>query len=110
MTPMDALQVVAEPRRREILRLLAERELAVGDIAAHFPVTFAAISQHLAVLRQAGLVSVRPQGKLRLYRANTEALTALAGMLESMWRTDLDRLAAAAEAAEAPELDLEGNP
>jgi len=97
---MDMLQVVVEPRRREILRLLWDRELSVGEVASRFPVSFAAVSLHLGVLREAGLVSVRPDGKRRLYRANRDALTRLAPMLETMWRQDLDRLAAVAEADE----------
>lgn len=95
---MDILQVVVEPRRREILRLLWDRELSVGEVASRFPVSFAAVSLHLGVLREAGLVTVRPDGKRRLYRANRDALARLAPMLETMWRQDLDRLAAVAEA------------
>jgi DNA-binding transcriptional ArsR family regulator len=95
---MDMLQVVVEPRRREILRLLWDRELSVGEVASRFPVSFAAVSLHLGVLREAGLVTVRPDGKRRLYRANRDALARLAPMLETMWRQDLDRLAAVAEA------------
>jgi DNA-binding transcriptional ArsR family regulator len=97
---MDTLQVVVEPRRREILRLLWDRELSVGEVASRFPVSFAAVSLHLGVLREAGLVTVRPDGKRRLYRANRDALARLAPMLETMWRQDLDRLAAVAEADE----------
>jgi DNA-binding transcriptional ArsR family regulator len=92
------LQVVVEPRRREILRLLWDRELSVGEVASRFPVSFAAVSLHLGVLREAGLVTVRPAGKRRMYRANRDGLARLAPMLEAMWRQDLDRLAAAAEA------------
>jgi len=97
---MDMLQVVVEPRRREILRLLWDRELSVGEVASRFPVSFAAVSLHLGVLREAGLVTVRPDGKRRLYRANRDALARLAPMLEAIWRQDLDRLAAVAEAGE----------
>ncbi|MGH3369162.1 MAG: ArsR/SmtB family transcription factor [Nocardioidaceae bacterium] len=97
---MDMLQVVVEPRRREILRLLWDRELSVGEVASRFPVSLAAVSLHLGVLRKAGLVTVRPDGKRRMYRANRDALARLAPMLEAMWRQDLDRLAAAAEADE----------
>lgn len=89
---MDALQVVAEPRRREMLRLVWADELAAGDIAARFDVSFGAISQHLAVLREAGFVSVRRAGRSRLYRADLEALGPLRPVLEKMWGTSLDRL------------------
>jgi DNA-binding transcriptional ArsR family regulator len=89
---VDALQVVAEPRRREILRLVWDREVAAGEIAAHFDVTFPAVSQHLGVLRDAGFVSVRRDGRTRLYSANRSALGPLRPMLENMWRDSLDRL------------------
>ena len=89
---MDALQVVAEPRRREILRLVWDRELAAGDIAARFDVSFPAVSQHLTVLREAGFVSVRRHGRTRLYRADRKSLGPLRPMLEKMWGESLDRL------------------
>lgn len=95
---MDRLRVVAEPRRRAILRLVWDRELAAGEIAAQLPVSFAAVSQHLGVLRAASMVTVRAEGKRRLYRANHDALAPFADMLRAVWGADLDRLAAAAEA------------
>lgn len=98
---MDAVQLLAEPRRRAILRMLWDRELPAGEIAAAFPVSFSAVSQHLAALRAAGLVSVRTDGRRRMYRVDRDALRPFAELLRSMWRTDLDSLAAAAEAAEA---------
>src|SRR5947207_8478906 len=94
---MDALQVVAEPRRREILRLVWDRELSSGEIAGQFDVTFGAVSQHLAVLRDAGFVHVRAAGNHRYYRADREALRPLAPVLEAMWAASLDRLATAVE-------------
>jgi DNA-binding transcriptional ArsR family regulator len=97
---MDALRVVAEPRRRDILRLVWDAERSAGEIAAHFDVTFGAISQHLSVLREAGLVAVRRDGTRRLYRADREALRPFAPMLEQMWSARVDRLAELAEAAE----------
>lgn len=90
---MDALKVVAEPRRREILRLVWDRELAAGEIARRFDVTFAAVSQHLGVLREAGFVSVRRDGRIRLYKADRKALGPLRPLLEKMWSGSLDRLA-----------------
>ena len=98
---MDPLQVVAEPRRRAILRLVWDRELAAGDIAAQLPVSFAAVSQHLGVLRSASLVTVRAEGKRRLYRANHDTLAPFADILRAVWGADLDRLKAAAEADDA---------
>ena len=89
---MDALQVVAEPRRREILRMVWTDELPAGDIAARFDVSFAAVSQHLGILRDAGFVSVRRDGRTRYYRADRKALGPLRPMLEKMWGDSLDRL------------------
>src|SRR4051794_6435995 len=101
---MDALQIVSEPHRREILRLVWTRELAAGDIASRFDVTFGAVSQHLAVLRAAGLVNARRDGNRRLYRADRERLGPLAQLLEAMWSEQLDRL------AEAVESEVRGEP
>lgn len=95
---MDGLQVVAEPRRREILRLVWDRERSVSDLAGHFEVTMGAISQHLAVLRRAGYVEVRKNRNQRLYRANPEGLGQLRAVLEAMWTQSLDQLAKAVEA------------
>ncbi|MFD8495507.1 ArsR/SmtB family transcription factor [Amycolatopsis sp. NPDC059657] len=97
---MDALAVVAEPRRRAILRLVWDAERTAGEVAEQFDVTFGAVSQHLGVLRRAGLVSVRKDGTRRFYLANREALGSLVPWLEQMWATELDRLAELAEAAE----------
>jgi DNA-binding transcriptional ArsR family regulator len=97
---VDALQVVAEPRRREILRLVWKRELPAGEIAQHFDVSFPAVSQHLGVLRDAGLVSVRREGRARLYAADRKALGPLRPMLEKMWSEKLDRLVALIEEGE----------
>lgn len=89
---MDGLQVVAEPRRRAILQLVWSRELSAGDIAGHFDVSFPAVSQHLGVLRDAGFVAVRREGRTRLYSADLKALGPLRPMLEKMWNQRLDRL------------------
>jgi DNA-binding transcriptional ArsR family regulator len=94
---MDALQVVSEPRRREILRLVWDRELSAGEIAGRFDVTFGAVSQHLGILRDAGFVRTRRDGNRRLYRADRERLGPLAQALEAMWTDTLDRLATAVE-------------
>ncbi|HYZ93078.1 MAG TPA: metalloregulator ArsR/SmtB family transcription factor, partial [Actinomycetota bacterium] len=82
---MDRLQIVAEPRRREILRLVWDRELSAGEIADRFDVSFAAVSQHLGVLRDARLVSVRRDGRRRLYRADRAGVGDLRTTLEWMW-------------------------
>ena len=93
------MRAVAEPQRREILRLCWDRERSAGDIADHFDVTFSAVSQHLAVLRETGLVVLRQEGTRRYYRADRQALGPLAAYLESLWVDELDVLAALAEEA-----------
>ncbi len=98
---MDTLQVIAEPRRREIIGLIWEEEMAASDIAARFDVTFGAVSQHLAVLRDAKLVSVRKDGNRRLYRADQDALAPYKTILESMWTDTLRGLAQAIQSNEA---------
>ncbi|MGH2807771.1 MAG: ArsR/SmtB family transcription factor [Actinomycetota bacterium] len=97
---MDALGVVAEPRRREILRLIWDEERSAGVIAGHFDVSFAAVSQHLRVLRTAGFVTSRRDGRQRFYRANKKGVGDLRPVLTAMWRANLDRLADLAEEAE----------
>jgi DNA-binding transcriptional ArsR family regulator len=94
------LQAIAEPRRRDILRLVRHAELSSGEIAAHFDVTRPAISQHLQVLAAAGLVGMRREGTKRLYRARPEGLAELRKFLEEFWDDRLERLKQAAEAEE----------
>lgn len=94
---MNELQVLAEPHRHRILRLVWEEELAAGDIADRFDITFGAVSQHLKVLREAGMVDVRRDGNRRLYRANRVRLEPYRPILETMWGATLDRLARAVE-------------
>jgi DNA-binding transcriptional ArsR family regulator len=98
---VDVLQIVAEPRRREILRLVWDEELAAGAIAERFDVSFPAVSQHLGVLRDAGFVSVRREGRARLYKADRKALGPLRPMLEEMWNEKLDRLVTLIEKEDA---------
>lgn len=97
---MDGFQVIAEPHRRHILDLVWDDELAAGDIAGEFEITFGAVSQHLAVLRRAGFVDVRADGNRRLYRANKQGLGPLRAVLENMWSGALDDLASAIEGDE----------
>ncbi|MEU4264490.1 ArsR family transcriptional regulator [Streptomyces sp. NPDC025273] len=78
-------------------------ELSAGGIAARFEVTFGAVSQHLKVLRDTGLVTLRKDGTKRFYRAYREALGRLADYLQAMWATKLDTLARLAEEAERNE-------
>jgi len=96
----EALRALAEPRRRRILELVAERELSAGQIAAKFDVSRPAISQHLTVLRQAGLVADRRDGTRRLYRTRPEGFSELRAFLERFWDARLERLKQAAEVEE----------
>ena len=100
-----ALRAIVEPRRREILRLVREHELPAGEIAAHFVVTRPAISQHLQVLKQAGLVDERRDGTRRLYRARPEGLVDLREFLSEFWQDRLRLLADAAEKEERRKKD-----
>ena len=97
-TADEALKAIAEPRRRAILRLVADDELAAGEIAATFDVTRTAISQHLAVLKNAGLLTERREGTRRLYRARPEGLDGLREFLDDMWAASLDAARQMAEA------------
>jgi DNA-binding transcriptional ArsR family regulator len=95
-----ALDALAEPRRRDILALIRDRELAAGEIAANFDVTRSAISQHVGVLKQAGLVAERREGTRRLYRARPEGLRELRAFLDEFWSDRLDVLAREAQREE----------
>jgi DNA-binding transcriptional ArsR family regulator len=95
-----ALDALAEPRRREILALVRDRELAAGEIAANFDVTRSAISQHVGVLKQAGLVTERREGTKRLFRARPEGLADLRSFLDEFWSDRLDVLTREAESEE----------
>ncbi len=92
------LNALADPRRRAILTLVRDLERPAGEIAAHFPeVTGPAISQHLRVLRQAGLVAERRAGTRRLYRARPEGLRELRAWIRDFWGDALEDLRDAAE-------------
>jgi DNA-binding transcriptional ArsR family regulator len=95
-----ALKAIAEPRRRQILTLVRDEELAAGEIASHFDVSRPAVSQHLNVLKEAGLVSERRNGTRRLYRARPEGLADLKVFLEEFWDERLDALKREAEKEE----------
>ncbi|WP_309131034.1 metalloregulator ArsR/SmtB family transcription factor [Brevibacterium sp.] len=82
---------LSQPRRRGILRLVGDREVAAGEIAAEFDVTRSAVSQHLTVLKDAGLLVERRDGTRRLYRTCRETLSQLHGALDSVWGSALDR-------------------
>jgi len=97
----NTLKAIAEPRRRRILTLVRDGELSAGEIAAHFEVSRPAISQHLNVLKEAGLVSERRNGTRRLYRARPEGLGELKAFLEEFWDERLESLKREAERKES---------
>jgi len=102
------LKAIAEPRRREILRLASGGELTAGEIAARFDVTRPAISQHLTILRNAGLLEERREGTRRLYRVRPEAFGEVRAYLESFWDEGLLALKNAVESDERRA--IHGNP
>jgi DNA-binding transcriptional ArsR family regulator len=104
-----ALKAIAEPRRREILRLVWSAERTAGDIASHFEVSRPAISQHLRVLRTAGLVTERREGARRFYRADRDAFARLRSELEAFWNESLASLKREVE-AEGGGADAGGRP
>src|SRR5215213_3036756 len=98
MAESSLLPALASPRRREILRLIWDQELAAGAIHGAMPdVTFGAVSLQLRQLAQAGLVETRAESRNRFYRARKEAVSDLAPFLERMWDDALWRLKLAAE-------------
>lgn len=86
----EVLRALAEPRRRAILELVAHSELAAGEIAAAFDVSRTAVSQHLTVLKEAGLLHERREATRRLYRARPEGLAGLRDLLDDLWGASLD--------------------
>jgi DNA-binding transcriptional ArsR family regulator len=93
----EVARAIAEPRRRDILELVMSGELSAGEIASSFEVTRPAVSQHLTVLKEAGLLSERRDGTRRLYRARPEGLAELRDFLDRFWSDRLERLKHAAE-------------
>jgi DNA-binding transcriptional ArsR family regulator len=88
------LEVAAEPTRRRLLQLLASGERTVTQLASQFSVTRSAISQHLSVLTEVGLVTARKQGRERYYRLDERGVLRLRALFESFWTDELDRLVA----------------
>jgi DNA-binding transcriptional ArsR family regulator len=93
-----AFHALAEPRRRAMLMLVRDEPRSVNEIAAHFDITQQAVSQHLRILRDAGLVAVRPQGQRRLYAIRAEGLESLRDFLAELWPASLQELKRAVEA------------
>jgi len=97
-----AFQALADPRRREMLRLVRDQPRSVNEIAEHFDITQQAVSQHLQVLKDAGLVAVQPQAQRRLYVVRPEGLDALRAFLAEFWPAKLDDLKREVESSDAP--------
>src|SRR2546423_8834512 len=97
---MEVFEAIAQPKRREILRLLAAGELSAGQIASRFAVTQPAISQHLKVLKDAGLINERRDAQRRLFSVRPEGLADLHGFLADVMPARLERLKQAAEEEE----------
>jgi DNA-binding transcriptional ArsR family regulator len=95
-----ALKAIAAPRRRQILTLVGDGELSAGEIASHFDITRPAVSQHLNVLKEAGLVNERRNGTRRLYSVRPEGLAELKEFLERFWEPRLKTLKREAEKEE----------
>jgi DNA-binding transcriptional ArsR family regulator len=96
----DAFSAAAEPTRRRILQLLASQPRTVSDIAGEFPVTRSAISQHLLVLADAGLVAAEKAGRQRIYRVLPSGLRTLQKEIDKFWTQELDLLVADAQRLE----------
>ncbi|MDX6268565.1 MAG: hypothetical protein QOD70_3305 [Frankiales bacterium] len=101
--PDAVLRALADPHRRQVLRLVQHRELAAGEIAAGFTMTQQAVSQHLAVLKSAGLLHERREGTRRLYSLRPESLEPVQSLLAEFWPDALARLKKAVETAHPPE-------
>jgi DNA-binding transcriptional ArsR family regulator len=95
-----ALRAIAEPRRRQILRLVRDEEMTAGEIASHFDVTRSAVSQHLRVLKDAGLLAERRSGTRRIYRIRPEGLAELREFIDGLWEIQLATLKRVAETEE----------
>jgi DNA-binding transcriptional ArsR family regulator len=98
MNAEAAFSALAEPRRRAILMLVRDEAHSVNEIAAHFDITQQAVSQHLQVLKEAGLVAVRPVGQRRLYAVRAEGFESVREFLEQLWPESLTQLRRAIEA------------
>jgi DNA-binding transcriptional ArsR family regulator len=106
----EILRALADGTRREILRLVWSQERASGEIAAHFALTRQAVSQHLGVMLDCELVSVRQDGTKRLYRANRRPIAELRAEFDQFWDEGLDRLRTAAQEMETSERDPDAAP
>ena len=97
MTNARAFAALADPTRREVFERLARGPLAVGELAQGLPVSRPAVSQHLKVLKEAGLVTDRPEGARRVYQIDPKGLGQIRAWLDQFWDTALDAFKAAVE-------------
>jgi DNA-binding transcriptional ArsR family regulator len=97
MNAEAAIKALAEPNRVEILRLTRDQPRSVGEIAAYFDISLQAVSQHLQVLKEAGLVSEQREGARRLYAVQPDGLLAVRQFVEELWPARLNRLKRLAE-------------
>jgi DNA-binding transcriptional ArsR family regulator len=102
VTTDAVLRALAEPRRRRILTLVGDREIPAGEIADHFDITHQAVSQHLRVLKDAGLLRERRAGTRRLYAIRPEAIESVRAYLDELWPASLARLKATVEQDQRP--------
>jgi len=100
---MQALSALGDPSRRAIFERLVDAPASVGEIAAGLPVTRSAVSQHLRVLKEAGLVSETPDGTRRIYRLDSAGIGAVRDWLDAQWASALESFAAFAD----EQMDLE---
>ena len=94
----EAIEAISSPRRRQILKLVWDAEKSAGELAAASDVSWPAVSQNLNVLREAGLVTQRKDGRRRLYKADRQECGPLAAVLQTMWTEDLYKMKQLAEA------------
>lgn len=97
-----ALQALADPTRRQVFEALRHGPRAVGEVARDLPVSRPAVSQHLKVLGEAGLVTARAEGTRRLYSVSPDGLEALRAWLDGFWTTALAAFKDAVEKEEQP--------
>jgi DNA-binding transcriptional ArsR family regulator len=105
--PLNSFAALGDPTRRAIFERVAARPSAVGELARGMPVSRPAVSQHLRVLKEAGLVSETPEGTRRIYRLDPRGIAAMRNWLDAHWATALDAFAAYADEHINPENDEE---
>jgi DNA-binding transcriptional ArsR family regulator len=100
---VEGLGLLGDPTRRAIFELLARRPRTVGELAQQLPITRSAVSQHLRVLKDGGLVVSQAQGTRRIYRLNPDGVTALRAYLDRIWEDALTAFGKATQVPDDPE-------